>query len=116
MALQDPLVPLALGVSAERMGPLPLINHFLQRIGLLELLEQHVPTSDARSAVTHAQALGVLVRSIIVEREPIYRQLETTAGFAEGLFGIDAAQSERLSDDRIGRALDLRDWPRCSDA
>src|SRR4029450_9794915 len=41
-----------------------------------------------------------------VEREPIYRQQETTSGFAEGLFGIDAAQAARLSDDRIGRALD----------
>src|SRR4030095_8007369 len=36
----------------------------------------------------------------------IYRQQETTSGFAGGLFGIDAAQAERLSDDRIGRALD----------
>jgi hypothetical protein len=65
-----------------------------------------VPTTDARSTVSHAQALGVLLRSIIVEREPIYRQQETTSGFAEGLFGIDATQTARLSDDRIGRALD----------
>ena len=48
----------------------------------------------------------LLLRSIIVEREPIYRQQESTSGFAAGLFGIDAAQAERLSDDRIGRALD----------
>ena len=48
----------------------------------------------------------MLLRSIIVEREPIYRQQETAAGFAAGLFGVDAAQAERLSDDRIGRALD----------
>jgi transposase len=93
-------------VLAERLGPLPLINHFLQRLGLAELLERHVPTADGRSAVSHAQALGVLLRSIIVEREPIYRQQETTRGFAAGLFGIDAAQAARLSDDRIGRALD----------
>jgi len=106
MTNQASLSPATLGILAERLGPLPLINHFLWRMGLLELLEQYVPTTDARNTVTHAQALGVLLRSIIVEREPIYRQQETTAGFAEGLFGIDAAQSERLSDDRIGRALD----------
>jgi transposase len=106
MRSQPTLSPAELGVLAERLGPLPLINHFLQRLGLLELLERHVPTADGRSAVSHAQALGVLLRSIIVEREPIYRQQETTSGFAEGLFGIDAAQAARLSDDRIGRALD----------
>jgi len=103
---QAAVSPSALGILAERLGPLPLINHFLARMGLLELLEQHVPTTDGRSTVSHAQALGVLLRSIIVEREPIYRQQESTSGFAAGLFGIDAAQAERLSDDRIGRALD----------
>ena len=102
----QPLSPSSLGVLAQRLGPLPLINHFLRRMGLLELLDQHVPTTDRRSVVSHAQALGVLLRSIIVEREPIYRQQESTHGFAPGLFGIDAAQAERLGDDRIGRALD----------
>jgi transposase len=106
MINQAALSPSALGILAERLGPLPLINHFLARMGLLELLEQHVPATDGRSAVSHAQALGVLLRSIIVEREPIYRQQESTVGFAAGLFGIDAAQLSRLSDDRIGRALD----------
>ena len=75
-------------------------------MGLPALLERYVPTPDRRSAVSHAQALGVLLRSILVEREPIYRQQETVHGFAAGMFGIDAEQMRRLSDDRIGRALD----------
>ena len=87
------------------MGPLPLVNHFIERIGLEDLLRKHVP-SDARCAVAHARALGVLLRSLIVEREPIYRQHETVHGFASGMFGIDAQEMERLSDDRLGRALD----------
>jgi len=102
----QPLCPADLGVHTERLGPLPLINHFVARMGLHELLERHVPTSDGRSTLSHAQALGVLLRSIVVEREPVYRQQETAAGFAAGLFGVDAAQAARLSDDRIGRALD----------
>ena len=106
MPPQPALSPAEFGVLAERLGALPVINHFLQRLGLPELLERHVPTADGRSTVSHAQALGVLLRSIIVEREPIYRQQETTRGFAAGSFGIDAAQAARLSDDRIGRALD----------
>ena len=88
------------------MGPLPLINHFLHRIGLEELLDKHVPTRNRRSAVTHARALGVLLRSIIVEREAIYRQQETAVSFAHELFGLSAPQMGHLGDDRIGRALD----------
>jgi transposase len=93
-------------LHSERLGPLPLINHFLRRIGLEQLLDQHVPTRDRRSAVSHAQALGVLLRSIIVEREPIYRQQETAVSFAPELFGLSQAQMGYLGDDRIGRALD----------
>ena len=48
----------------------------------------------------------MLLRSIIVEREPIYRQQETAHGFASGLFGVSVPHMPHLSDDRIGRALD----------
>ena len=82
------------------------MNAFVARMGLEALLEKHVPTADRRSAVSHAQALGVLLRSIVVEREPIYRQQESVCGFAPGAFGLGAQAMARLSDDRIGRALD----------
>lgn len=92
-------------LHSERLGPLPLVNHFLQRMGLEDMLDRYVP-SDSRCAVPHARALGVLLRSIIVEREPIYRQQETVHGFAAGMFGLSAQEMEYLCDDRLGRALD----------
>jgi len=92
-------------LQTDRLGPLPVINHFIERIGLEEALERHVP-SDARCTVPHARALGVLLRSIVVEREPIYRQQETVHAFAGGMFGVSAAEMAHLSDDRLGRALD----------
>jgi transposase len=98
--------PADFSLKTERLGPLPLINHFLERMGLAALLDKHVPTGDKRCRVPHAQALGVLVRSIVVEREPIYRAQETVHGFAAGLFGVAAQDIESLSDDRLGRALD----------
>ncbi len=104
---QAPLAPDArFNLDSERLGPLPLINAFLQRMGLEALLDKYVPTTDRRNAVSHGQALGVLLRSIIVEREPVYRQQETVDGFAPGLFGVSAGAMARLTDDRIGRALD----------
>ncbi|MDP2370801.1 DUF4277 domain-containing protein, partial [Rhodoferax sp.] len=90
---------------SERLGPLPLVNHFIERIGLQEALHRHVP-SDGRCAISHAKAVGVLLRSLIVEREPIYRQQESVHGFASDMFGIGSPEMARLSDDRLGRALD----------
>lgn len=98
--------PADFSLKTERLGPLPLVNHFLERMGLAALLEKHVPTAGKRCRVPHAQALGVLVRSIVVEREPIYRAQETVHGFAPGLFGVAGEEIDSLSDDRLGRALD----------
>ncbi len=92
-------------LQIERLGPLPLVNHFIERMGLEDMLDRHVK-SDARCAVPHARALGVLLRSLIVEREPVYRQQETVHGFASGMFGLSAKEMEHLGDDRLGRALD----------
>ena len=104
----QPRKPLAekFALSTERLGPLPLVNHFISRLGLIELLDQYVPTTDRRCAVPHAAALGVLLRSIVVEREPIYRQVETVHGFAPAMYGLAEQELGHLGDDRLGRALD----------
>jgi hypothetical protein len=93
-------------LTTERLGPLPLVNHFIERLGLIELLDRYVPTSDRRCAVPHALALGVLLRSIVVEREPIYREVETVHGFAPAMYGLSGEDLAHLGDDRLGRALD----------
>lgn len=90
----------------QRLGPLPVVNRFLERLGLPELLDRFVPTTDRRVKLPYATALGVLVRSIIVEREPIYRQQEVVQTFAPQLFGLAADKVCHLDDDRLGSALD----------
>ena len=96
----------SLALRAERLGPLPLINHVIGRLGLDEELEKAVATTDPRVRVAPARALGVLVRSILVEREPIYRQQEMVNTFAPGCFGLSEATRGHVGDDVIGRALD----------
>lgn len=61
-------------LQTPRLRPLFLLNHFLAHLDLDGVLERHVPTSDPRNAMAHARALGVLLRSILVEREPISRR------------------------------------------
>jgi hypothetical protein len=54
----------------------------------------------------YADGLGILLRSIVVEREPIYRQGETVRTFAAGLYGLGTDAEVRVGDDQLGRALD----------
>lgn len=82
------------------------MNHFLERLGLEALLERFVPTEDRRTRLSHARCLGVLLRSICMEREPIYREAEVVAAFAPEAFGLQEQELGLLGDDRIGRALD----------
>ena len=43
------------GLRTERIGPLPLLNHFIERLGLPDLFARHVPT-DRRHALSHARS------------------------------------------------------------
>ena len=95
-------------LSTERLGPLSLVNHFISRLSLIELLDQYVPTTDRRCAVPHATALGVLLRLIVVEREPIYRQVETVHGVAPAMYGLAEQDLGHLGDERCS----LTAWPR----
>ncbi len=95
-----------LRLHTERLGPLPLINHFLERLGLEDLVDRFVPTKDRRVRLPYAKSIGVLLRSFLCEREPIYRQQETVSTFAAEAFGLDAVLARHVGDDAIGRALD----------
>jgi len=103
---QRRICPEALGLRTERLGALPVVNHFLERLRLESHLEAFVSTDDRRIRMPYAKALGVLVRSLLLEREPMYRQHETVSRFAPWAFGQDEALAEHLSDDAVGRALD----------
>ncbi len=93
-------------LQTERLGPLPLINHFTSRLGLAELIDTAVPTTDGRCRLAYAKALGVLIRSIATEREPVYRLAEAVSAFAPEGFGLKRDERDALTDDAVGRALD----------
>lgn len=95
-----------LTLTTERLGPLPLIDHFLSRLGLDARLDRFVPTMDRRVRVPYGKGIGVLLRSILVEKEPIYRQHETVSQFAPECFGLAPEEAESIGDDAIGRSLD----------
>jgi transposase len=93
-------------IHAHRLGALPLINHYLERLQLTERLQRFIPTHDPRIKIPYALTLTVLLRSLLVEREPIYRQAEIIAAHHPSVMGLNESQAAALNDDTLGRALD----------
>lgn len=91
---------------SQRLGALPVVDQFLQRMGVEALLDRHLPAGDARVTLPAATAIGVLVRNLCVEREPLYGLSDWAAGVEPGLVGLAPGQAGLLNDDRVGRALD----------
>jgi len=97
------------GRSLESLGvgPLPVLNRFLERLRLEDLFSQFLPDSDARRKLSPARALGVFVRNMILCRHPLYELPHWAGGWVPELLGLEAREVALLNDDRIGRCLDL---------
>jgi hypothetical protein len=89
-----------------RLGALPLVNHFLDRMGLSGLLAQWLPAPDRRFRLDPAVAIRLVVVNLLVGRAPLYGLGEWAAPFAPGLLGLGDADVAWLNDDRVGRALE----------
>jgi transposase len=93
-------------LASDRLGPLPLINHFLDRMGLDALLARWLPAPDRRMRLDPAVAIRLVVVNLLVGRAPLYGLGEWAALFAPSLLGLGDADAAWLNDDRVGRALD----------
>lgn len=93
-------------LETQQIGCLPLVNHFIERIGLDDLLQRHLDTANHRKIKPH-QSIGVLLRNIILDRTPIYDIQEWAGQYRPDLLGLHVDQLTSLNDDRIGRDLDL---------
>ena len=93
-------------LQSSRLGALPIIDLFLDRMGLATLLDRHLPGGDPRVSLPAATVIGVLVRNLCVEREPLYGLAGWAGSFEPGLVGLVPGEAGLLNDDRVGRALD----------
>ncbi|MGH9019346.1 MAG: IS1634 family transposase, partial [Acidimicrobiales bacterium] len=95
-----------LELRSETVGALPIINHFLARMGLAEHLERCVPPNDARLRLAPAAVIGVVIANIMVRHRPVYALSEWAAPFDPRVLGLAPGDVEALNDDRVGRMLD----------
>ena len=66
-------------LRSQGLGALPLLGFFLARMGLAEPLQSYLPRDDARLRLAPAAVIGVVVRSIVVARRPLYGLAEWAA-------------------------------------
>jgi len=92
-------------LTTQVLGPLPIVNAFCDRLGLSALLETFLPHDDSRLKLAPATAIGVLVRNLVLGREPVYALGEWAAPFDPALLGLTDDEVGSLNDDRVGRTL-----------
>src|ERR1700704_5483492 len=78
-----------------RVGALPILNHFIERMGLAQELTLALKNCD------YADALIGLSKNILIDRNALYAVGEWAALYDSGL----VAQG-KMGDDKLGRALD----------
>ena len=68
--------PMAQSSTAQlrsyHVGALPIINHFLEKLDLHNILESHLPRESGRVRIERAATVLVLVRNLLLSREPVY--------------------------------------------
>jgi transposase len=93
-------------LSSYTIGALPILNRLLDRLRLEPILRDHLPHEDRRSRIPTAIGLSLLLKNLLVSREPLYGLGEWAARHAAELLGLTPAQLPSLNDDRAGRCLD----------
>lgn len=93
-------------LSSERLGALPIVNRFPDRMGLPALLERYLPSDDPRLLLPPASAVRLVVANLLIGRSPLYALGEWALPFDPALLAMSAEDVAALNDDRVGRALE----------
>lgn len=104
MSLSSPARGLTL--QSQTLGALPIVNHFLDRIGLQKTLDAHLPQADPRVKLSPGRGIALLVRNVMVARKPLYALGEWADPFEPAVLDLGSQHTALLNDDRIGRCLD----------
>jgi transposase len=93
-------------ILTHSVGALPILNRLLERMQLQEFLARHLPAEDQRSKLDTPRVVLLVLRNLLVSREPMYGVVEWARNFAPDLFDLWSEDFEHLNDDRVGRCLE----------
>jgi transposase len=89
-----------------RVAALPIINHVLERMRLGRFLRLYLPRADRRCRIAPSIGILLLLKNVLLAREPLYGIAEWAAKFDPNALGFTDDQLPSLNDDRVGRCLD----------
>jgi transposase len=93
-------------LSSYRVGALPIIDRLLERMRLDEFLRSYLPRADRRCRIAPSIGISLLLKNVLLSREPLYGIGEWAARFDPEALGFADSQLPSLNDDRVGRCLD----------
>jgi len=93
-------------LNSYRLGALPMLESILKRLRLEEFLAERLPTEDPRTKIATATGLLLLLKNLLISREPLYGLGQWAARFVPRWLGLSADELAHLNDDRVGRCLD----------
>jgi transposase len=93
-------------LTSYRVGALPIVNRLLERLRLEEFLRSYLPRADRRCRIAPVVGVLLLLKNVLLCREPLYGIGEWAARFDPLAFGFADSQLPSLNDDRVGRCLD----------
>ena len=93
-------------LTSHRVAALPILDRLITRLRLEVFLRDHLPREDSRSRVPTATALLILLKNLLISREPLYGVGQWAARHLPQLLGLTPNQLPSLNDDRVGRSLD----------
>jgi transposase len=93
-------------ILTHSIGALPILNRLLERMRLQEFLERHLAAEDNRTKVDTPRVVLLLLKNLLVSREPVYGVAEWARNFGPELFDLWPEDLEHLNDDRVGRCTE----------
>ena len=93
-------------LNSYRLGALPILDRILKQMRLEWFLRSFLPPADRRCRIAPAVGITLLLKNVLLSREPLYGVGEWAARHAPEALGFTENQLTSLNDDRVGRCLD----------
>ncbi|MDF1558303.1 MAG: DUF4277 domain-containing protein, partial [ANME-2 cluster archaeon] len=78
----------SLELESETIDALPIINYFIDRLGLDKIIKCAMPHADPSNHIMPYTSIGILLRNIIHGRLPVYGFKEWVTPFDPQLFNL----------------------------